>query len=220
MRLLALGGIAGPLVFSVVAIVSASLRTDYSHVADFISELGATGTPYAGLMNYAGFLPGGLMLAAFGVALTRALPRRPAATLAVILVILFGAVVAVSGIVSCDPGCPQGEGSAENLVHNTIAPIAFFCLIVAAGILGFLFRGHTAWRFLSVFSLVSSVVGLCLLLALASSLDSRELTGLWQRLLLAVLFLWCAVVGLRGFRLLGASSDDGTQPSRGQAARG
>jgi hypothetical membrane protein len=217
MRLLALGGIAGPILFSAVVIVSAGLRVDYSHVANFISELGATGTPYADLMNYAGFLPGGLMLAAFGVALAKALPRRRVATLAVILVTLFGAGVAASGIASCDPGCPQTGGSVENLVHNRIAPIAFLCLIAAAGILGFVFRGDAAWSSFSIYSIVSSLVGLCLLVALASSLETRELTGLWQRLLLAVLFLWCAVVGLRAFRHPASHdspSGNGMQPTR------
>lgn len=200
MRLLALGGIAGPILFSAVVIVSAALRARYSHTADFISELGAAGTPYASLMNDAGFLPSGLMLAAFGVALARALPRRRASLLAAMLVTLFGAGVAASGIASCDPGCPLTGGSVENLVHNRIAPVAFLCLIAGAGILGILFRGSPAWRSLSLYSLVSSLVALCLLIALASSFDTRELTGLWQRLLLAVLFLWCAVVGLRAFR--------------------
>ena len=217
MRLLTLGGVAGPILFSAVVIVSAALRENYSHIANFISELGATGTPYAGLMNYAGFLPGGLMLSAFGIALAKALPRRRAAILAALLVTLFGAGVAVSGISSCDPGCPQTGGSFENLVHNRIAPVSFLCLIAAAGILGFLFRSDAAWRSFSVYSLVSSLVGLCLLIALASSLDTRELTGLWQRLLLVVLFLWCAVIGLRAFRYHvphSSPSNNGIQPTR------
>lgn len=216
MRLLVLGGIAGPILFSAVVIVCAALRVDYSHVANFISELGATGTPHADLMNYAGLLPSGLLLAAFGVALVRALPRRRAAILAAILVTLFGAGVAASGIASCDPGCPQTGGSVENLVHNRIAAIAFLCLIGAAGILGVLFRSDPSWRSLSIYSLISSLIGLCLLMALASSFDTREITGLWQRLLLAVLFLWCGVVGLRASRHPasdGSPSDSGIQPT-------
>jgi hypothetical membrane protein len=216
MRLLALGGVAGPILFSVVVVISAALRADYSHVANFISELGATGAPHADLMNYAGFVPGGLMLAAFGVSLAKALPRGRAAILAAVLVTLFGAGVAASGIASCDPGCPQAGGSVENLIHNGVAPIAFLCLIAGAGILGIHFRSHPAWRPLSAYSLVSSAVALCLLVALASSLDTRELTGLWQRLLLAVLFLWCAMIGVRAYRFhtsLGSPSYDGMQPT-------
>jgi hypothetical protein len=214
MRLLALGGIAGPILFFAIVIVSAAFRSDYSHITNFISELGATGTLYAGLMNYAGFLPAGLMLAAFGVALAKALPRHRLTILAAILVTLFGVGVAVSGVISCDPGCPQTGGSVENLIHNRIAPIAFLCVIAGAGILGIHFRRLAAWRPLSVYSLLSSGVALCFLVALASSLDSRELTGLWQRLLLAALFLWCAVIGLCTFRQLaspGSPSSSGLQ---------
>jgi len=46
---------------------------------------------------------------------------------------------------------------------------------------------------------VTSAVAFCFLVALATSLESRLLTGLWQRLLLVMLFSWCAVVGLRVF---------------------
>jgi hypothetical protein len=107
--------------------------------------------------------------------------------------------VAASGIFSCDPGCPQTGGTIENLIHNAIGPITFLCLSVGAGILGLRFRHDLAWRGLWVYSLLTAILGLCFLAALAGSLDARELTGLWQRLLLAVLFLWCAVVGVRAF---------------------
>lgn len=215
MRILTLGGIAGPILFSAIVLISAALQSNYSHINNFISELGATGTMYAGLMNYAGFVPGGLMIAAFGVALAKALPRQRLMLLAAMLVTLFGLGVAASGVISCDPGCPQTGGSVENLVHNRIAPVAFLCLIVGAGILGIEFRSLPVWRPLSVYSLVSSALALCFLAGLASSLDTRALTGLWQRLLLATLLLWCAVVGLRAFRYLAAH---GSPPISGNTA--
>jgi len=199
MRVVALGGIAGPILFSMITIVSAALRPDYNHVRNFISELGADGTSHAALMNYAGFVPAGLMLAAFGIALAAALPRDHFRIVASILVTLFGAGVAADGIISCDPGCPQTGGSIENLIHNRIAPVAFLCAIIGAGIVGIRFRRLPAWRNLSRYSLVTSAVALCFLVALATSLESRLLTGLWQRLLLVTLFSWCAVVGLRVF---------------------
>lgn len=200
MRILVLGGIAGPIVFSVTVFVLAGMRPEYSHLRNFISELGVAGTPYAVFMNYAGFVPAGLMLAAFGVALASVLPRHPLAIFVAVLVALFGAGVALSGVVSCDAGCPQNGGSLENLVHNTIAPVAFLCVIAGAGVLGFHFRRVPAWRHLSVYLLLTSAFALLFLVALANSLETRALTGLWQRLLLAVLFLWCAVIALEIFR--------------------
>ena len=127
MRILALGGLAGPVWFAAVVALCAALRPDYRHAHQFISELGAAGSPHAWLMNYAGFLPVGLLL---GIGF-RSLPRlRP----------------------------------------------------------------------LSTGSIASGVLGFCFLAALASTLETRVFTGLWQRLLVSVLFAWTAVVGLHLFR--------------------
>jgi hypothetical protein len=195
-----LGGIAAPVLFTVVSLVSAALRPGYSHLTSFISELGADGTPYARLMNYAGFVPAGLMFVALGIGLASALPRRRLVTVASVLVIVFGCGVTASGVISCDPGCPQAGGSVENLVHDRLGPASFLCLIVATALLGIASRRLPGWSHLSVYSLLTSAIALCFLVALASSLDTRTLTGLWQRLLLATLFQWCGVVGLHAFR--------------------
>jgi hypothetical protein len=74
------------------------------------------------------------------------------------------------------------------------------CLIGGVGILGIHFRGLPSWRHLSLYSLLTSALALLLLVALMSSLETRTLTGLWQRLLLTALLLWCAVIALRAYR--------------------
>jgi hypothetical protein len=200
MRLALLGGAAGTALFSCAVIVAGALRVDYSHVAGFISELGATATPHAALMNYAGFVPAGMLFAAFGAGLATALARDRAAVAASVLVIVFGIGVSASGIISCDPGCPQAAGSPENLLHNRIGPASFIALIVAVGILAVRFRRHPRWRALSRYSLLTSALAIVFLLALIGSLEARAYTGLWQRLLLSTLLLWCTVVGIRAFR--------------------
>ena len=199
MHRLALGGVAGPIIFTAIAILAGELREDYSHVTQFVSELGATGTSRAGLMNYAGFVPGGLGLVAFGVALGRILPRTWLTSTAAVLLTIFGTGVVASGFISCDPGCPQVGGSFENFVHDKIAPVSFLCAIVASALLGIFFRSNPAWRSLSFFSLATSIAAVCFLAGLVSSLESRDLTGMWQRLLLAALFIWCGVIGLQAY---------------------
>jgi hypothetical membrane protein len=196
MRWLALGGVAGPVLFAAVVAVLATLRPGYSHVAQFISELGASGTQYAAAMNFAGFVPAGLLIAGSGVALLRFLPRRALAVGGAALLILFGVLIASSGLFSCDPGCPQGSGSAENALHNTIAPVLFLALIVAAFLLGLHFRAVPGRRALALYSFATALAALALFVAMVQSLEQRELTGLWQRLLLATEFAWCAVLGL------------------------
>lgn len=201
MRMLALGGVAGPIVLGVAAIGMAARRPGYSHAVNMISELGAQGTPHAGVMNYGGFVPAGLLLAMFGLALAHTLSPSRFARAAALLVMLFGIGVAAAGLFSCDPGCPQSSGTLGNRIHDRIAPPTFVSVIVAAGMLGVWFRRRPEWRDLAGYSLVSSILALIFLIVLAGSLQSRVLSGLWQRLMLTSLFLWCAIVGVRTYRL-------------------
>ena len=200
MRILSLGGVAGPVLFALVTAISAALRPDYSHTTSFISELGASGTPHAPIMNYLGFVPAGLLLAAFGISFMSITSRHVLAVAGSALVVLFGLGVAASGIFSCDPGCPVSAGSLENAIHNGIGPLAFIALACGVGLLGIEFRRLPYFRRFSLYSFVTSVLGLLFIAAIVGSLEARTLTGVWQRLFLATLFLWCAVIGIRAFR--------------------
>ena len=199
-RTLALGGIAGPLLFTAVTIICAMLQPGYDHFRNLISELGAHGTANATFMNYAGFIPAGIMMIAFGVALSRILPSGQLATTAAALIMIFGLGVVTSGIFSCDPGCPV-DGSLENTIHDRVAPFTFLSLIIAIAIFGFVFRRTPDWSQLARYSLFSSAVAFVCMIALIISFGTRTQTGLWQRLMLAALFLWCARIGLNAYRV-------------------
>ncbi len=201
MHRLALGGVVGPVILVVVIVVCGALRPDYSHLHQFISELGATGTTHAAVMNYPGFVLAGLLIIGFGVALLRGLPSRPMATIGAALTLVFGLGVVGSGLLSCDPGCPQAGGSTENFLHDKIAPLGFLALITATWLLGVVFRRLAEWRALSLYSIATGVVALAFLLGIGSTLETRVYTGLWQRLLVATLFAWTTVIGWRLFCL-------------------
>jgi len=127
-------------------------------------------------------------------------PRHVIAVAGSALVVLFGVGVAASGIFSCDPGCPMSGGSRENAIHNGIGPLAFIALACGVGLLGIEFRQLPYFRRFSLYSFVTSVLGLLFIAAIVGSLEAKTLTGFWQRLFLATLFLWCAVIGIRAFR--------------------
>jgi hypothetical protein len=77
----------------------------------------------------------------------------------------------------------------------------FVSAIAGIALSAYRFRSVTVWRPLWLYSALSSAVALCFLVALAHSIDARSLIGLWQRLLVGTLFLWCAVAGVQVFRL-------------------
>jgi hypothetical membrane protein len=199
-RLLALGGVAGPALFVTLFVLCGALRPEYSHVRQFISELGATGTPNATLMNVAGFLPAGLLLAGFGVSLALWFPRRGTALVAATCIALFGLGHVVAGIFSCDPGCPLEGASWQATVHDRVSLLAFLSGLAGVGLWARVFRRLPAWRSLATYSAVSSVIAVGLLIGFGLSTQTRVFTGAWQRLFIGTLYLWCAVVGVRLFR--------------------
>ncbi len=70
-RALAVCGAVAPIVFTVAMIAASLQHPAYSHAKNFISELGATGAPGATVMNFAGFLPYGILMMAFAAAVHR-----------------------------------------------------------------------------------------------------------------------------------------------------
>lgn len=193
-----LGGLVGPIIFTTVALISSNLRPHYSHLHQFISELGATGTPNADLMNFTGFIPAGAMIVLFGISLFH-LPKHLMKGIGASLIILFGVGVVIAGSFSCDPGCPQRGGSFENSVHDGISGPAFLSATTGILLIGISFRRSAYWKSLWVYSLISASLAYSFIFLLISSLDSRSYTGLWQRLLLATIFLWFGVVSWRLF---------------------
>jgi hypothetical membrane protein len=190
-----------------VTVVAGSLRADYSHLHHFISELGATGTPNAALMSYGGFLLPGLLLLGFAFSTKTLLPQGRLARVATVLLVVFAVGVITAGLFSCDVGCPQEGGSLANRIHNQASPLAFLAVAVAAGLLGIDFRKSEQLKSLWLYSVGTSVAALILLGGLGASLDDRVFTGIWQRLFLGTVLLWCAVLGARLYRVApGASS--------------
>lgn len=199
-RLLLLGGAFGPILFTLVILICSGLRVDYNHVHQFISELGATGTPCSPLMNYVGFLSTGILMLAFGVAMFSYSKKSISSRIGAGLLVIFGFGIFLSGLFSCDQGCPD-LGSQESNIHQAIAPVAFMCAIFGIFLSGISFRRRPEWKKLWIYSVLSSVLSLVLMMALINSLDSRMFTGLWQRLMLLVIFVWTGVIGVYGFNL-------------------
>ncbi len=200
MRVFALGGVAGPILFTAVVLICAALRPDYSHSMHVMSALGETGGPNALLMNAMGFVPTGLLLMAFSLSLSQLVPRTALATTGALLLGLFGLGILAAGTFSCDLGCSGMGTSREAHLHIVASVLAFVSGVTACGIFGLVFRSLPAWRALSVFSLISAFLSAVLLLAFNAAAVSNFFPGVWQRLFLGSLFVWCGVVGSFAFR--------------------
>lgn len=182
-------------------LICGALRPGYSHLTDFISELGAQGSGHAALMNLAGFVPSGLLFTAFSASLRGELPGRSLSLVVSGLSAFFGIGMVIVGLYSCDPGCPQPPLSRAAVIHDRVSPAMFVAILAGIGLSAVLFRGLPGFRQLWLYSLLSSVLGFAFLAMLLTSLSSGGLIGLWQRLLLATVFLWYVVGSLQRLKL-------------------
>jgi hypothetical protein len=200
---LAAGGLTAPVLDVLITAWLAALDPDYSHLRQFMSELGETGRPHAAVFS-AWCVLYGLLFAGFAVALARELGGNRHSCLGPGALLVVAACSVLLGFFPCDPGCAGETTSAR--VHILVGEVAT-AAIVAAPFLAWLgMWGDERWRGHRVLALVSGV----LLAAVAGWLAVCHYAGLGraacalgaaQRLFLGILYVWVEVVAIRLWRL-------------------
>ena len=102
--------------------IGAAIKPGCSSASQFISELNATGTAWAGALGYFGFVPLGVLFGAF-LWVARPLAQvRGVSRLGWWLLWAQPLSLVAVALAPCDAGCPL-EGSASQAVHNLQAVI-------------------------------------------------------------------------------------------------
>ena len=189
-------GVAGPVMFFVVAFSLASFLPSYSSKTQMISELGATGAEYANIFNYLGFLPNGVFITAFAIFLYGALKGNKLNPTAAVLIAVHGMGMLLATWFSCDISCNPVNPSSSQIIHNAIAGIKFPALIVSMFVIGYqLAKSGISKRF-GVYSIISGALSLVLMGLFASSVETRSHTGEFQRLFIGVAYLWLVLLSV------------------------
>lgn len=203
-RLFALSGVVGPLLFTILVIVSSLLQPDYSHMTHTISGLGETGAPNAWIQNL-NFVLMGVLTVAFGIGAHEGINNGRGSLLGPALIVLFGSVGLIgSGLFPADPG-----GTAVTTIgklHRAASTIGFPAILAAMWIMGARLSKDGRWRGYDTYSRINSLVAL-LLFVLFGAVISGAITplgtiaGLLQRLLVFTIFSWMMVIAIRLLRL-------------------
>ena len=181
MRVLAWCGIAAPVIRLSLILWLGSLQPDYSQTRDFISELGARGAPYAAMMNYAGTVLVGVLLALFAIALYRT--HRPSLLAAggAGLLALSGFAFVVVGLFPCDPGCSLADPSSTMRIHLLAGTVATALQALAVLFFGMRVFSRHADRLHAALSLALGLVALGALVILHATAFQITSPGLVQK---------------------------------------
>lgn len=175
-----------------LVVVAASLTPNYSHVSQFISELGATGAPYERWVRLAGFLPAGLLLLAFSTLAYFALPRSRAVTLSLSGLALFAAGYLVASVFPCDLGCRPTEPTTSQRIHNAGGMVGY---ILAPAFLFTLARAARSWPGATRLVIAGHIAAAVALVGLLTLSPSSGIVGLSQRALEAAVLGWAVMLG-------------------------
>lgn len=178
--------------YPIVVFGGASLKADYSHVSQYISELNAVGSAWSWQIGYLGFLPLGLL--GFALLLMVGRSARLTGISQIGYWLLTGEPIAYVGsaFAPCDLGCPS-TGSLSQDVHNAVSVVTLLMTTSGLVLLSFNKRitqtKRVGWLVLAAIFIT--------LYTLALVPDFAPLKGLLQRLAEGVLYGSLCVVAWR-----------------------
>ena len=196
-HILALCGVIGPVLFTLVLLVLGILAAPYNHVTQYMSELGATGAPFALAMNLVGFIMVGCCIILSALGLHQGIGKGICSKGGPILLLCSGIGFILTGLFPCDPHCITV--SLIGTLHGYAALLAQMALILAILPFSFRFKNVKGWINYDRFSLVMFFLSV-FLAALYQSYFFEEHTGLLQRLSFGVPLLWLEISMIHLFR--------------------
>ena len=205
-RLLALAGMAAPIVLTFGWIIAGLIQGDaYSVSSQEISDLGALTADHAWFWNAATCISGALVVA-FAFGLEAELGKLRSGLFGAVLIGVVGAGSFLDGLVRED--CPlstsdscqalrDGPGlSWHHQAHDIESLIVGLASLLAPFVLARAFARLPAWSDLRAVSLIVGGTMVAVLLAYIA-LYGESGGGVMQRLLLSVFLLWMFVIALR-----------------------
>ncbi|MEQ8927936.1 MAG: DUF998 domain-containing protein [Fulvivirga sp.] len=177
--------IGGVVLFWIACILTAFLHPNYSHLSQYISELGAKNAPSNWLMNYFGILPMGLALVLFGIA---SWENELVNKTTNVLFVISGLLFALLAFFNCDVGCSFQYLSTEAIIHNQLAMFAFLLFLMIELI--HLIRTYVKASKLEIPTLIAFVFGVISLYYLISEGIYSDYKGLYQRMYLLSFHFW------------------------------
>ena len=195
-QILAICGIASPILYTLMWIFGGILRSDYSHIRDDISSLFAVGAPRKGFFN-SFIIASSLLLFVFYLGLHWSINNGQGSLIGPILFVVSGFLgVLVALFFPLDAG---GEIITLRGKMHLILVITSGILTIA-GMMALWFRLESVegWSAFATYSLISAIISLVLIIISGIFIESR-FRGLLERFGVTPFQLYYFILGLMVF---------------------
>lgn len=197
-QLLAICGIIGPALYTLVMIIIGLLRPGYNPITQHMSELGEVGGSNAMIMNIAGFIMFGLLMIAFASGFHRGISEGKGSKIGPASIAIAGTGAVLIGVFPYDPSAifPSFAG----IMHGVSVLILSVGLVLAPFTIARRIKHDQRWKGYRLYSLATGVVtafvGVVFL-----SMSIRNWSGLLQRVAMEVPLLWVEAMAIKLLRI-------------------
>jgi len=196
-KLLAVCGIAGPVIYTIVIVVLGSLEPNYSHLSQTMSELGAADARYSIVMNTAGIPLLGILIIAFATGLDRDISANRFSKFGPAFLAVSGLCLIIIGFFPCDTG---DDMTFSGRTHNALAIAATVTMILSLLSFSPRLRVDERWRNYFTYTMCTVLVTL-VFAALYAFHVFESWEGALQRISMAVPLIWIEVMSIKLLRL-------------------
>ncbi len=182
LRVLALCGIAAPIIFAVVVTVGGFIYEGYSHVTQAVSELGGVEAQYPLLQNI-NFAVLGVLFIAFAIGLHKGIGGGGAKLGPVLIGVFAVSSGLANAVFPCDPGCEFQ--TLTGTLHNSTGLGGFLAAITGIFLVSRRLKESPQWRSVYHFSWIAGIAVLASLspwIGVAKAAEVESMNGVLQRL--------------------------------------
>ena len=189
--------LASPLVsliwFVATVLLGGMTYPEYSHASQFISEMGATGSPHGDLVNFMGFVPTEVFIIIFVIAVFSALPKTKLMLLGTSCITIYALSLIVAAFFPCDFQCRPSDPSLTHNLHMLFGMAAYLF-----GILGLVFLALDSrnWSGAKFVGISGGCLAISAMILLLNFDPDSSVVGLIQRATELCLYLWFVILAL------------------------
>lgn len=206
LAILALCGITGPVLYTLLLITLGFLTPGYNHATDMMSILGGVGGIRAAIFN-TGVTVTGLLIFLFAIGLHKGIMPGKGSFAGPLMLMIAGAGLVGAAYYHCDQGCENVLSfTFTGIMHSLTSFLTGFCAGVAPLVIYLRIRNDPRWEKYSSFTLFSGLVANTIGIGFWISLivfrqETEMLRGMLQRLGIAFPFLWIVIIAVQLLRL-------------------
>jgi len=190
--LLAIAGMAGPLILTATDFTAAFTSPEYNLIKDSISSLALTSF---GWLQTIGFLAIGLLVEIFTAGLLFNVKGTRGFRFSIGLLVFFGFALLLIGAFRTDP--VGATRTIEGAIHSLTATSAFWIFPVAIMVIAPSLKNDPDWKSIFRYTIIAAILAIALVITLGVLPDEASWFGLLERILVANMIIWVEVAAIK-----------------------